>query len=227
MADDQRPWYEIVGVVSELGMGAPTQHGRAAGLYLPSAPGSNGPVNMMVHVQGDPLSFGPRLRSVAMTVDPSLRLSDIQRVDQITSGILWIIGMWLRITFVLTGIALLLSLTGIYSVLSFTVARRTREIGVRVALGANPRRVVTAIFRRPLTQVSLGVAAGGAVIGLVAFLVSNVGLEDGSFRPAFTAGQAGLLVGYAAFMLAVCLLACIVPTWRALRVEPTEALRSE
>jgi putative ABC transport system permease protein len=118
----------------------------------------------------------------------------------------------------LTAIALLLSLAGIYAVLSFIVARRTREIGVRVALGASPRRVVGAIFRRPLTQVCLGVLAGGMLIGAAAVELSGGG---------FSLAQVGALVAYAGLMLAVCLLACVVPTWRALRVEPTEALRAE
>jgi putative ABC transport system permease protein len=218
LADDARPWYEIVGVVNELGMGAPTQRGRAAGFYLPTAPGSAGPLNVVVHTRGDPLSLAPRLRAVATAVDPALRLSELQRVDQVTSGVLWVLGLWLRITLLLTAIALLLALAGIYAVLSFTVARRTREIGVRVALGSDRRRVVAAIFRRPLTQVGLGVAAGGVVIGVGALAVLGGGL---------TAGQVVLLVGYAAFMLGVCLLACVVPTRRALGVEPTEALRAE
>jgi predicted permease len=225
--DANRPWFEIVGVVPELGMGAPTQMGRAAGLYLPSPAGREGAVDIVVHVRGDPMSLAPRLRAIPAAVDPTLRLSELQRVDQVTSGMLWFIGLWFRLTLVLIGIALLLSLAGIYSVLSFTVARRTREIGVRVALGSDRRHVVAAIFRRPLTQVGLGVAAGGALIGLVALLLSTGGLEDGKFKPTFTLGQVAALVVYAAFMMGVCLLACVVPTRRALGVEPTEALRVE
>jgi ABC-type antimicrobial peptide transport system permease subunit len=101
--------------------------------------------------------------------------------------------------------------------MSFTVARRTREIGIRVALGADARRVVLAIFRRPLTQVGLGVAAGGGVVAASLLLASR-----GAVSPEGAAG----FVGYAALMLGVCLLACI-PTRRALRVEPTEALRAD
>ena len=218
LPDDARPWYEIVGVVDELGMGAATQRGRAAGFYLPAAPGSTGPLYVVLHARGEPMSLAPRLRELATAVDPALRLSEPQRVDEVSNGVLWVLGMWLRITLALTGIALLLALAGIYAVLSFTVARRTREIGVRVALGASPRRVVAAVFRRPLTQVGLGVAAGGAVIGIAALAATGGG---------FTPKQLALLLCYAAFMLGVCLLACVVPTRRALRVEPTEALRAE
>jgi predicted permease len=218
LPDDARPWYEIVGVVDELGMGAATQRGRAAGFYLPAAPGSAGPLFVVLHARGDPMSLAPRLRELATAVDPALRLSEVQRVDEVSNGVLWVLGMWLRITLALTGIALLLALAGIYAVLSFTVARRTREIGVRVALGASPRRVVAAVFRRPLTQVGLGVAAGGAVIGIAALAATGGG---------FSARQLAILLCYAAFMLGVCLLACVVPTRRALRVEPTEALRAE
>lgn len=172
----------------------------------------------MVHVKGDPMALGPRVRELATAVDPTLRLADLQRVDQVTNEVQWVLLLWLRITLVLTAIALLLSLAGIYAVLSFTVARRTREIGVRVALGASRLRVVAAIFRRPLLQVAIGVVAGGGLIAAGAFALAEQGLS---------LSQWAVLVVYAAFMLAVCLLACIVPTYRALRVEPTEALRAE
>src|SRR5690606_23047978 len=118
------------------------------------------------------------------------------------------------------------SLAGIYAVLSFTVARRTREIGVRVALGASPRRVIGAIFRRPLTQVGLGVVAGATLIGLGILLISRTE----QFRNSgigLSIADVALLAVYAAFMLGVCLLACVVPTRRALGVEPITAMRVE
>ena len=127
----------------------------------------------------------------------------------------------------LTAVALLLSLAGIYAVLSFTVARRTREIGVRVALGASRRRVLTAIFRRPLTQVGLGVAAGATLIGSALWLWPAPRSSPELAERDSPSGQIALLVGYAAFMLGVCLLACVVPTRRALRVEPMVAMRVE
>jgi predicted permease len=215
------PWIEIVGVVKELGMGSPTMTERAAGLYLPATPDRFARVFMMVHVRADPMSLAPRLREIAAGVDPMLRLGEWQRVDQVLDNLLWFVTLWIRITVLMTAVALLLSLSGIYAVLSFIVARRTREIGVRVALGASRRRVITAIFRRPLGQVGFGVVAGGALITLAATLKTQMpGLSgDLSFQ------QFAMVVGYAMLMLAVCLLACVVPTIRALRVEPTVALR--
>ena len=226
-SDAPRPWYEIVGVVEDLGMGHVAEQGRPAGLYLPApmgGAGTDGAVHMMVHVRGDPMALAPRLRTLATAVDPTLRLSEFQRLDEVADHLLWLIGLWLRITVVLSAIALLLSLAGIYAVLSFTVARRTREIGVRVALGASRRRVVIAIFRRQLTQVGLGVLAGGALIAAAALVPSP---DAGPLGGGLSLRQAALLVAYAAFMLGVCMLACIVPTRRALGVEPTEALRVE
>jgi ABC-type antimicrobial peptide transport system permease subunit len=107
--------------------------------------------------------------------------------------------------------------------MSFIVARRTREIGVRVALGASRGRVITAIFRRPLIQVGLGVIGGGALIAMAATIETEMPGLTGDV----TLGQLAIVAAYAIFMLGVCLLACVVPTRRALSVEPTIALRTE
>jgi putative ABC transport system permease protein len=225
---DSRPWYEIVGVVKDLGMGDVVQTARPAGVYFPTALGDVGPINMVVHVQGDPMSLSPKVRALAAVVDPSLRLSEFQRLSDVANPQLWIVGLWFRVTVGFTAIALLLSLAGIYAVLSFIVARRTREIGVRVALGASRRRVVVEIFRRPLTQVSVGVVAGGVLIAAGALLLplTEQFKHDASWV-GFGPVQVALLLAYTVLMFGVCLLACVVPTQRALRVQPTVALRAE
>ena len=215
------PWIEIVGVVKELGMGSPLAKERGAGLYLPATPDRFDRVYMMVHGRGDPMTLAPQVREIAAAVDPALRLGDWQRVDQVLDEFLWFVKLWMRLTVLMTAVALLLSLSGIYAVLSFIVARRTREIGVRVALGASRGRVIAAIFRRPLIQVGLGVVAGGALIALAATIETEMpGLSGDLSLEGFA-----IVVAYAIFMLGVCLLACVVPTRRALSVEPTVALR--
>jgi predicted permease len=217
---EPHPWHEIIGVVKDLGMnylGSTNDHG-GAGFYQPlSQAAAAHPIYMAVHVNGDPESLGPRLRAVGNSVDPSLRFYDLQRLDQLHRGALRMIGIFLRVALLMSSVALVLALTGIYSVMSFTVSRRTREIGIRVALGADSRRVTLAIFSRPLAQVGLGVIAGAALVALLVHFVMD----------ALSPRGIGLVMAYAAVMMAVCMLACIVPTRRALGVEPTDALRED
>src|SRR5205085_2498330 len=114
--------------------------------------------------RGDPLSVAPRVRELATAVDPALRIETMERLDRFADPFLWFLRLWMKMTIGLTAIALLLSLAGIYAVLAYTVARRTREIGVRVALGASARRIVGSIFRKPLTQVTIGVGIGSVLV---------------------------------------------------------------
>jgi predicted permease len=221
------PWYEIVGVARELGMAHAVERSRTAGVYLPNVPGSRRTLNMIVRGRGDPLAIGPRVRDMAAAVDPALRIEQITRLDQLVTPLLWFLGLWQKIIMGMTAVTLLLSLSGIYAVLSFIVARRTREVGVRVALGANPRRVITALFRRPLTHVALGVLAGSVLIAVAAIAVQHTSEFAGIQPRGLTIGEVALLAGYATLMLGVCALACVVPTLRVLRVQPTEALRAE
>jgi ABC-type antimicrobial peptide transport system permease subunit len=116
---------------------------------------------------------------------------------------------------VVSAIVLLLSLTAIYAVMSFAVSRRTREIGVRVALGGSPRRIVGAVFAHPLRQLAMGLVAGTLLVAFLTDMTEGVP----------SAGQFLALGGYTLLMTAVCFIACVVPTYRALAVEPTEALR--
>ena len=206
------PWYEIVGLVPDLGtVGDQTD----PGVYyaLKSTPPSS--VYLIAHVRTDPGSFAPRLRALAAEVDPDLQLHDVMPLDEVGAE-LWLESQYLsRLLAVLSSIALLLSLAAIYSVMAYTVSRRTREIGLRVALGAGALRVIAVIFRRPLLQVAAGVVAGTVLVAA---------LSRGVLGGAMSLSDAALIVTYAVLMLAVCLLACIVPTHRALRVEPMEAL---
>ena len=205
------PWYRIVGVVPDLGLAMDPE-----GFYHPAAPGTAAPLHMLVHARTAPLALADRVRDVAASMDPTLRLHALMPLDDVNEDQLLVFFFWLVV--LVSGAALLLSLAGIYAVMSFTVARRTREIGVRIALGADAWRLVGAVFRRPLLQVGLGILAGGA---LVAAMPALMQLDPLSARGVV------LVAGYAAVMTGVCLLACVVPTRRALRVQPTEALRAE
>ncbi len=223
----RQPWYEIVGLVKELGVSAMAMPQRYAGLYMPATPGSQGALNMIVRGRGELLTIAPRVRELAMTVDPTLEVESITPFDQMKTSMLWFNGLWTRIIMGLAAVAVVLSLSGIYAVLSYTVARRTREIGVRVALGSSARRVITSIFKRPLIQVTLGVIAGSVLIAVGSIGVGNTTQFSGTGIGGFAPSDVVLLVAYAILMLGVCALACVVPTVRVLRVQPTEALRVE
>ena len=207
------PWIDVVGVVRDLGVAG----ADGIGVYRPLSPGYS-TVHVALHVSGTPESLGSRLRAVASSVEPTLRVYDVMALDRVGAD-QWLESQYLsRLLIVLSGIALLLSLMAIYAVMSFTVVQRTREIGTRVALGGERWRVITAIARRPLTQIGVGIATGGILV-----LVTFVGL----FASTPTPLEAGMIAVYAVLMLGVCLSACVVPIRRALRLEPSEVLRAD
>jgi predicted permease len=218
------PWLEIVGVVRDLAphSGAPLNLDNPAQARLYEAldvSKANAPLYLAVHARADPESLTPTLRRVAADVGPLLRLHDILPLDNAISrdANAWRVCTSVFVT--ASAIVLLLSLAGIYSVTSFTVTRRTREIGVRVALGASAPRLIAEVFRGPLIQVVAGVAAGCGLLALVTFTRSESGVA--------AARQAAILLAYGAGVVGVCALACIGPTLRALRVDPSEALRED
>jgi predicted permease len=217
-APEPGSWHEIVGVVQDIGVPGGDFDPTVAGVYHPVAPGGVYPGHLAVRLRGDPAAFAPRLRRLAARLEPGLRLHDVQPLNEAHTAELRFISFWFWLTAAVSGVAMFLSLAGIYAVMAFTVSQRTREIGIRVALGGTAERVVRAIFRRPLGQVGLGIVLGAA---LSALLVAS------GERTALTLPSAAVLVVYAATMMGVCLLACIVPTRRALGVEPTEALKAE
>jgi putative ABC transport system permease protein len=203
-------WYEVVGMVNDFGWQLPRPHEQSA-MYHPRLPMPGARVSLAVRVR-DPEAFAPRLRTVAASVDPTIRLTDVQPLAQVGGGEARTNWALTAVAWLISFIVLLLSATGIHSLMSFTVARRTREIGIRVALGARPGRIVAGIFSRAFLQISAGVLAGS---GLAALL----GL--GSMREVL------LLLAADGIMLVVGLTACAVPLRRALRIDPTEALRAE
>jgi hypothetical protein len=228
--DDRRspvkpgPWLEIIGVVRDLEPdgGAPLNLDNPAQprLYrcLNSSQGSN-PLYLAVHAKTDPQSLGPTLRRIAGEVSPMLRLHDILPLDHAVHGDARFWRVFANVFLSGSAIVLFLSLAGIYSVTSFTVLRRTREIGVRVALGASAPRVIAHIFRRPLLQVAMGVMAGCTLLAVVTFARSG--------SSSAMARQAALLLAYGFAVMGVCMLACVGPALRALRVDPVEALRED
>jgi putative ABC transport system permease protein len=211
-------WYEIVGVASDFPNAmAPGQ--VQARLYHAVAPGRMHPVNLTVRMRGvAPASFAPRLREITAALDPTLQLRGVRSLDEVMRKQQEGMRMGALAIALVTLSVLLLSAAGIYALISFTVTRRRREIGIRAALGAHPRRILRSIFSRALGQLALGLVVGAAAAALLDRL------SEGELM-----GGKGIVVLpiVAALMLGVGLLAALGPARRGLRIQPTEALRAD
>jgi hypothetical protein len=208
------PWHEIVGVVTDLGMLFPADWGGAAYIYRAASPAELDPVVVAVRVAGDAALLAPRVAALARQVDAGLHLRDIVTLDDIVAQeqIRMVVGSVVFGSVLL--VALVFSAASLYALMAVAVARRTREIGIRLALGANPRHVLGSVFARAGRQLGGGIIAGNSLILLLAWRADSLTVN--------------LLVSSvitSVIMAAVGVLACAAPARRALRVQPTEALR--
>ena len=211
----QQQWIEIVGVVRDLGMGSDPAAPLAAGIYLPLNLEALSSVRIVGVVAGDMTAATNVLRATSAKADSALRIGEVQPLAAVTANGVKIINYIVAALGMVSAVALVLALSGLYAVMSFTVSRRTREIGIRVALGSPRSRVVVTILRRPLMQLTFGAIFGALLtVGVSQLMELPVGFSLG-------------LIAVGPIIFAVCLLACIVPARRALRVDPIAALRAE
>lgn len=208
------PWREIVGVVDNFPSNNPS-----ATMYFPLVSGPRRSVSLTVRVGPNAALVTGRLKEVADSLHPALRVGDLRTLDAVyfqrqsvanTVGVVF--------SMVMT-IVLLFSMAGIYTLTTFTVARRWKEIGLRSALGARPRALVTGILGRALAPV-----AGGAIIGELVGL-----LLDANVDVSQAGGQEipGIVPACAALLVFVAIAATVGPARRALRIEPAVALRTD
>jgi hypothetical protein len=212
------PWYEIVGVVGDFPR--PVQPGLVqARLYHPVSPGAAHPVVLAVRMQGgSPAAFTARLRGIGAALDPTLQMKEVHPMEWGVLQARSIFRMGALALATVTLSVLLLSAAGIYALMSFAVTRRRREIGIRAALGADPRRILASIFSRALWQLALGLTVGTAA----AFLLERI--TEGELM----GGNAGVVLPIVAAITAtVGLFAAMGPAVRGLRIQPTEALRED
>jgi ABC-type antimicrobial peptide transport system permease subunit len=192
-------------------------------MYHAVAPGELHPVSFAIHVGSDPEQFTPRLRSIVSTIDASALIQNptaLHKVPDIGRRIM----LWSTyLIALLAGIAIVLSSACLYALMSFTVAERTREIGIRTALGAHPSRIVSEIARRAFIQLSVGVLVGGGLSAAMLWAFDDRYLNAGILRTANWPVTVGVI---AVAVMVVGMLACVKPTLRAIRIRPMEALRS-
>jgi putative ABC transport system permease protein len=177
-------------------------------------------MSMVIKTEGDPKSVIKSLTAAIASVDPDLPLAGIRTVDEIVSESL-AIDRFSVVLFTCFGVlGLLLAAVGIYGVMAFTVAQRTQEFGVRMALGAQRTRVIRLVLKEGVLLAGLG-----AVIGFGGAYWVGRAMQSTLFGVG--AMDVRAFVAIAVVLLLAALLACLVPAWRASRVEPLVALREE
>jgi ABC-type antimicrobial peptide transport system permease subunit len=219
-AQDAGPgrWYEIVGIVSDFPAGvSPGMLDSPLKLYHPVRAGQVLPATLAVRVRGAAAAtFAPSLSKITADVDPDLHLRSMRTLEEALHREQWIRRLEAFMLGAVSLSVLLLSSAGIYALMSFAVSQRRKEIGIRVALGANPRRVIASIFSRAIGQLALGVLLG---------VIAATALESANH---FLQGNAAVILTIMAlFMMAVGLIAALGPARLCLRIEPNDALREQ
>lgn len=215
---DWKGW-EVVGVVADIRSTMRDAPGRY--IYGPEAwsAGTFGCFVLRLDREFD-VAFASDLRRKLYAFDPHIVVQDVMPVSRIRDQQLWAEQMANGMLKVLAGIALLLTIVGIFSVLAYTVDRRMGEFGVRLALGATPRELVLLVMRRGVMLTLLGVAVGtGGALLLTRYLQSML------FE--VTGNDPWVLVAVGGILMGTSVLACVVPARRAARVDVSKLLRSE
>ena len=217
--DAQTPPSQIVGVVADV-MNEDLDGFEDPGVYLPFAQVPPLSMTMVIRAPGIFTRIAPAVRNELAALDPRLPLSEIKAMEQVIyeRRSPKELMMWTLVVF--AAMALLMAAVGTYAVMSYAVAQRTHEIGVRMALGALPADILKLVFQRGLSLLLFGVGLGLAG----AFAVTRV-IEGLLYK--ITATDPLSFIGVSLLLALVALLACYLPARRAMKVDPLVALRRE
>lgn len=189
-------------------------------LYVPVRQNDRGSLSLVVRSDEDAEALAPAITHVLHQIDPELPVQNVRSLDELVAESLAQdrFGMYLFV--VLGGLACLLAAVGIYSVLAYTVRSRVQEIGIRIALGAKISDVLLLVVVEGMKPTLLGIAMGAFGAWLLSGILSRLIFGITPTDP-YTFAAVALLLA------AVALIACLIPAYRATRVEPLTALRSE
>jgi putative ABC transport system permease protein len=214
-----KDFFDIVGIVGNIrysgldAMPAPT-------IYVPIAQDTFNTIWVVERTDGDPASLAAAARQTVREIDPALATYSMTPLAQIVSDSVAARRFSLLLLATFAAIALFLAAVGLYGVVAYSVQQRTREIGLRVAIGASPRDVLAMIvggaMKLALAGVVLGLGGAAAFARLAATLLFEV-----------TPSDPWSYAGTSAVLFAVAMLACYVPARRAMRVDPIVALQIE
>ena len=213
------PWREIVGVVRDSKYGTLAEDGVPVA-YLPLA--QNHETGMILYVRASvpPASLVGSLRREIQALEPNLPVPNIRTMTETIGTSLYAARMGAWLLGVFGALALLLAVVGIYGVLSFSISRRTREMGIRLALGADTQQVFLLVVRDGMLLVGIGIALG-------LWEAAAARARSRAFSTACPPRTWRRLRSRSRCLGAVALVACAIPARRAIRVDPIAALRQE
>lgn len=222
-SDHPKPedWATVIGVVESIKHRS-LRTGADAELYLPYTQSLIGAkyTYLVLRTQGDPLSVATALRRRIRTFDPGQPVTSIETMKTVVANSASDERFHALLLEIFAGLALGMAVTGIFAVVSYSVSRRAREIGIRGALGATPATVVRFVIGIAMRPVLLG-----ALVGIGAAFAGTRALESELFE---TAAADPLVFGaVVAILMATALAATSVPAWRATRIDPANVLRAE
>jgi predicted permease len=216
---DRAPWTTVVGVAGDILQGGLDRPPKPE-MYLPAAQEPAAAICLAVRTTGDPRGLAAAVRREIRAVDKSVPILEVRTMEDVLDREVFQRRVQMVLLQIFAGVALLLASLGIYGVLACLVAQRTREIGIRMALGASPASVLWTVAGQGMGLSVAGIAAGAAAAMAVTRVLSKLLFGIAATDPATFAAVGALLV-------AVASVASYVPARRAMRVDPILALREE
>jgi len=225
---DDETWLTVVGVVRNAvrdeWAAPPEDEVYLAALQVRQLTTSPQPMSAyltyVARTDGDPAALAGSLRAAIRSIDPTLPISEVHTMRSIVDGANARARFQMLLLAAFAAAAALLSAVGIYGVMSYAVSKRTREIGVRMALGADPGRVVRLVVRQGMAVAVAGAAAGLVAALLLTRLMAGLLYGVGASDPA-------TYLAVAVLLLSIALAASFIPAWRAARIDPMKALRAD
>ncbi len=213
-------WVTIVGVIPDIRAGDPEEPYPAVVLRPFAQEHANFAYIALRTLEGEPMSFADPVRGVVSSLNPDIPIYWPMTLDAAVAQPLWFIRVFGTMFMGFGLVALFLASIGLYAVMSFSVSRRTREVGIRMALGATAKDVVRLLLSQGWFQLGLGLVIGLVLAGLLGRLLSVILFDVKPLDPVVFGAVAFTLLGTGT-------LACLIPARRATRVDPSDAMRSE